>query len=217
MKKIKILIADDHVLIREALKAMLETETDIEIVGEAGNGREAVDKAIQLRPDVVMMDISMPLMDGLTATYQIKQAAENIQVLVLTGHDNEEYLFQLLQAGGSGYVLKQANTAELIAAIHAAHRGEVFLYPSVAKTFITNYLQLVQQGDNPSNADLLTPREQEILKLIAEGYTNQEIAKLIHRSIKTVQAHRANLMEKLKLHDRTELVRYAIRKGLIEP
>lgn len=216
MDKIKIFIADDHVLVREGIKAMLETQPDIEAIGEAGDGREAVEKVLQLCPDVVLMDISMPLMDGIIATRQIKKANSRIQVLVLTGYDNEENLFQLLQAGGSGYVLKQASIDELMNAIRAAHRGEVFLYPSLAKMLITDYLQRVREGAPVSKTDNLTPREQEILKLIAEGYTNKEIAELIHRSVKTVQAHRARLMEKLNLHDRTEIVRYAIRKGLIE-
>ena len=155
-------------------------------------------------------------MDGIIATRQIKKANSRIQVLVLTGYDNEENLFQLLQAGGSGYVLKQASIDELINAIRAAHRGEVFLYPFLAKMLITDYLQRVWEGAPVSKTDNLTPQEQEILKLIAEGYTNKEIAELIHRSVKTVQAHRARLMEKLNLHDRAEIVRYAIRKGPIE-
>ncbi|MCZ6680720.1 MAG: response regulator transcription factor [Candidatus Poribacteria bacterium] len=217
MKKMKIFIADDHLLVREGIKALLQTQPDMEVVGEAGDGREAVEKVLQLRPDVVLMDITMPLMDGIIATHQIKQADSSIQVLVLTGHDNEEYLFHLLQVGGSGYVLKQANMDDLVTAIRAAHRGEVFLYPSVAKVLIADYLQRVQEGVSTPSTDALTLREQEILKLIAEGYTNKEIAQLIHRSIKTVQSHRAHLMEKLNLHDRTEIVRYAIRKGLIEP
>ena len=216
MDKIKVFIADDHVLVREGVRAMLQVQRDIEVIGEAGDGREAVEKVLELQPDVVLMDISMPLMDGIIATRQIKQAENDIQVLVLTGYDNEEHLFQLLQAGGSGYILKQANMDELTTAIRAAHRGDVFLYPSVTKALITDYLQRVQQGAPAYKTDTLTPREQEILKLIAEGYTNKEIASLIHRSIKTVQAHRASLMAKLHLHDRTEIVRYAIRKGLIE-
>ena len=216
MDKIKVFIADDHVLVREGVRAMLQVQRDIEVIGEAGDGREAVEKVLELKPDVVLMDISMPLMDGIIATRQIKQAENDIQVLVLTGYDNEEHLFQLLQAGGSGYILKQANMDELTAAIRAAYRGEVFLYPSVTKALITDYLQRVRKGSPAYKTDTLTPREQEILKLVAEGYTNKEIASLIHRSIKTVQAHRASLMDKLHLHDRTEIVRYAIRKGLIE-
>jgi len=217
MEKIKVLIVEDQTIVRQGIRAMLETRPDIHVVGEAADGREGVDRAMELQPHVVLMDISMPLMDGIIATTRIKQEDSSIQVLVLTGHDSEEHLFQLLKAGGSGYVLKYASIDELMQAIRAAHRGEVFLYPSMAKTLITDYLDRVQTGAAPQKTDNLTPREQEVLKLIAEGFTSREIADMLHRSIKTVQAHRSKLMEKLRLHDRTEIVRYAIRKGLIEP
>jgi DNA-binding NarL/FixJ family response regulator len=215
--KIRVLIADDHSLVRDGLEAMLQTQPDIDVIGQATDGKEAIEKAIQSKPDVVLMDIDMPLIDGLIATREIKQADERIQVLVLTAYDNEEFLFHLLEVGALGYVLKEANIEQLVTAIRAVHRGDVYLYPSMAKALVTELLQSKKGGNTKSPFDSLTVREREILKLIADGYTNQEIADLLHRSIKTIESHRTNLMKKLNLHDRIELVRYAIRKGLIKP
>ncbi|MBI5166450.1 MAG: response regulator transcription factor [candidate division NC10 bacterium] len=215
--KIRVLVADDHTIVREGIRALLQARDDIEIIGEAGDGREAVEKVRQLEPDVVLMDISMPGMDGLEATRQIKKENPKVRVLALTMHDNEEYLFQILRMGGSGYILKRATAAELVSAIKAVHRGEAFLYPSMAKTLVEDYLRRVEVGTEKSSYDGLTNREREILKLIAEGHTNQEIADILCLSVKTVQAHRSHIMEKLGMHDRSELVKYAIRRGLIEP
>jgi two-component system response regulator NreC len=216
MQKIRVLIADDHTMFREGIRSLLEAG-GIEVIAEATHGREAVQKANELEPDLVLMDIGMPIMDGIEATRQIKKENPEVQVLALTMHDNEEYLFQILKAGGSGYVVKKAAVSELILAIQAAYEGKCYLTPSVSRALVEDYLRRVKdEGVEPSYGSL-TNREREILKLIAEGYTNQEIADLLFLSIKTIQTHRAHLMEKLGFHDRTELVKYALRKGLIEP
>lgn len=215
MDKINVLLADDHTILREGIHLLLESQGDIQVVGEASDGREAVALAHRLCPDVVLMDISMPLMNGLEATQQIKRDCPRVNVLVLTMHDNEEYVAQILRAGASGYVLKRTAGTELVTAIRAVHRGEAFLYPSVAKQVIGGYLRHTQAGQSTATA-VLTPREKEILKLIAEGYTNRQMATLLCLSIKTVETHRANLMQKLGLHDRVELVKYAIRVGIVE-
>ena len=216
MDKIRVLIADDHTLFREGIRSILETR-GIEIVAEAEDGSEAVQKVKELVPDVVLIDISMPIMDGIEATLQIKKNQPRVQVLALTMHDNEEYLLQILKAGGSGYVVKRAAVDELILAIEAAYSGKCYLSPSVSKSLIEDYLRHIKDEDIDPRYSSLTHREREILKLIAEGYTNQGIADLLFLNIKTIQTHRAHLMEKLGLHDRTELVKYALRKGLIEP
>lgn len=217
MKKIRVLIADDHTIVREGIRMILTAQPDIEVVGEAANGQEAIDLTRKLRPDVVVMDISMPGVSGINATKAIKAEMPEVNVLALTMHEDETYVFQLLKAGASGYVLKRGAASDLVNAVRAASKGEAFLYPSVAKAVVQDYLQRVEAGEERERWDGLTQREREILKLIAEGYTNQEIAQKLYISVKTVQTHRAHILEKLGLHDRTELVRYAIRKGLIEP
>lgn len=217
MKKIRVLIADDHTIVREGIRMILTSQPDIEVVGEAANGQEAIDLTRKLRPDVVVMDISMPGVSGIHATKTIKAEMPEVNVLALTMHEDETYVFQLLKAGASGYVLKRGAASDLVNAVRAASKGEAFLYPSVAKAVVQDYLQRVEAGEERERWDGLTQREREILKLIAEGYTNQEIAQKLYISVKTVQTHRAHILEKLGLHDRTELVRYAIRKGLIEP
>jgi two-component system response regulator NreC len=217
LKKIRVLIADDHTIVREGIRMILTAQPDIEVVGEAANGQEAIDLTRKLRPDVVVMDISMPGVSGINATKAIKAEMPEVNVLALTMHEDETYVFQLLKAGASGYVLKRGAASDLVNAVRAASKGEAFLYPSVAKAVVQDYLQRVEAGEERERWDGLTQREREILKLIAEGYTNQEIAQKLYISVKTVQTHRAHILEKLGLHDRTELVRYAIRKGLIEP
>lgn len=217
MKKIRVLIADDHTIVREGIRMILSAQPDIEVVGEAANGQEAIDLTRKLRPDVVVMDISMPGVSGINATKAIKAEMPEVNVLALTMHEDETYVFQLLKAGASGYVLKRGAASDLVNAVRAASKGEAFLYPSVAKAVVQDYLQRVEAGEERERWDGLTQREREILKLIAEGYTNREIAQKLYISVKTVQTHRAHILEKLGLHDRTELVRYAIRKGLIEP
>ena len=216
-RKIWVLLADDHAIVREGVKRILMAEPDLEVVGEAEDGVQAVEQAKQLKPDVAVLDISMPRMNGIEATKQIKAALPDIHTLALTMHADDSYVFQLLKAGASGYVLKRAAATDLVQAIRAARRGEAFLYPSVAKAVVADYLKRVEAGEGRETYDGLTDREKEILTFVAEGATNQEIAQKLYISVKTVQTHRAHIMEKLNLHDRTMLVRYAIRKGLIEP
>jgi two-component system response regulator NreC len=215
--KIRVLLADDHGIVRQGVKMILSNEPDIEVVGEAEDGLQAVEMAKRLKPDVAVLDISMPGINGIEATRQIKAALPSVQTLALTMHADDTYVFQLLKAGGSGYVLKRAAATDLVQAVHAARRGEAFLYPAVAKAVVADYLKRLQSGEGRESYDGLTEREREILTLVAEGTTNQEISQKLYISVKTVQTHRTHIMEKLNLHDRTMLVRYAIRKGLIEP
>lgn len=216
MPKIKVLVVDDHAIVREGVRMILAKEPDLEVVGEASDGQEALERAKQLQPDVVVMDISMPGMGGIEATQTLRTTLPAVQVLALTMHEDETYVFQLLRAGAAGYVLKRAAAQDLVAAVRAAARGEAFLYPSIARKVVEDYLKRVESGEERERYDGLTAREKEILTLIASGSSNQQIAEKLFISIKTVQTHRAHILEKLGLHDRTELVRYAIRKGLIE-
>ncbi len=216
MARTKVLIADDHAIVREGVRMILAKEPDIEVVGEAEDGRQALDLVDQRRPNVVIMDLSMPGMGGIEATKKVKEQHPDVNVLALTMHEDESYVFQLLRAGASGYVLKRAAAQDLVQAVRAAAKGEAFLYPSVARKVVEDYLKRVEAGEERERYDGLTEREREILTLIAQGLSNQHIAEKLYISIKTVQTHRAHILEKLGLHDRTELVRYAIRKGLIE-
>jgi len=216
MNKIRVFLADDHLILREGIRSLLGKVPDIEIVGEAGEGGEAVDKVGQLVPDVVLMDITMPGMSGLEATKQIKQKYPQVKVLILTIHETNQYLSQMLQAGASGYVVKTTAASELISAIRAVHQGDVYLYPSITRMLVEDYLQRVEGGEERISYEGLTNREREILMYIAEDKKNKEIADLLGISVRTVQAHRTNLMDKLGAHDRTELVKYAISKGIID-
>lgn len=214
MSRIRVLIAEDHAVVREGLRLILASQPDMEVVGEAGDGAEALAQAARLRPDIVLMDITMPGLSGLEATRRLKARHPGVGVLVLTMHEGEEYLFQLLHAGASGYLLKESASDELLAAIRAVHRGGVYLHPTMAAKLMADFLK------HPERARLyggLTPREREVLKLLAAGHTYQEVGAALGISVNTVQAHRANIMAKLDLHDRTELITYAVRKGLIRP
>ncbi len=209
-------MVDDHEIVRAGLRMLLQTQPDIEIVAEADNGHDAVARARELQPDVVLMDISLPDLDGFEATQQIKHAFPKTAVLALTMHESDEYFFKMLQAGASGYVPKKAAPTDLVTAIRTVYEGGVFLYPSLAKSLVRDYMSRATESDEHAALDGLTEREQVVLKLIADGLTNQEIADQLTISVKTVERHRANIMGKLNLHSRTELVKYAIRKGLID-
>jgi two-component system response regulator NreC len=211
--KIRVLIADDHTIFRSGLNLLLSSEVDLEVVGEAKDGTAAVEMAASLHPNVVLMDVGMPGLNGLDATRQIRARLPEVNVLVLTMHRSDEYFFQMLEAGAAGYILKGAETNELINAVRAVARGDVFLYPSMARRLVQEYLS--QSQSQGSGAAHLTEREREILKLIAEGFSNGEIADRLVISPSTVHSHRANLMRKLELGSRHELVQYARQKGLI--
>lgn len=216
MGKIRIMLVDDHAIVRAGLRMLLQAQTDMEIVGEVEEGRAALAKAKELNPDIVLMDISLPDMDGFEVTRQLKRSLPNISILALTMHESDEYFFKMLHAGASGYVPKKAAPTDLVSAIRIVHEGGMFLYPSVAKALVHDYLGRVEEGGERESYDGLTDREQEVLTLIADGLSNQEIADKLTISVKTVERHRANIMGKLNLHSRTELVKYAIRKGLID-
>jgi two-component system, NarL family, response regulator NreC len=215
MNKVRILLADDHTILRDGIRSLLEDEPDMQVIGEAEDGRSAVKLACQLKPDVVLMDIAMPLLNGLEATRQIKHDCPQVKVLILTMHENEEYIRQVLASGAMGYILKDAAARELLDAIRAVQHGEAVLSPAITRLVIENYLRWGDlQSENPSNG--LSPREREVLQLIAEGYSNKQIAEILCISIKTVQAHRMNLMSKLDLHDRADLIKYAIQRKIID-
>ena len=211
----RVMIADDHLIMREGLRALLESHEGIEVIGEATNGQEAIDQVGPLKPDIILMDISMPVMNGLEATRAIKKANPEVKILILTMHEGETYFFNILEAGASGYFIKGGSASDLVTALQVVHNGNVFLYPSMAKKLLVDYLQRAETGLDRENLNGLTPREQEVLKLVAEGYNNQEIGTQLSLSPATVQTHRSNIMGKLNLHRRTELTKYAIKHGLI--
>ncbi|MBI4186862.1 MAG: response regulator transcription factor [Chloroflexi bacterium] len=215
MSKIRVLIADDHAIVREGLRTLLQAQTDIEVVGEAINGEDAVSKAKETQPDIVLMDITMPGMNGLEATQHIKRSNPVVKVLALTMHEGDEYFFKILEAGASGYFIKGGYSSELVSALRSVYQGDVFIYPSMTKKLLSDYLQRVKVGHDTESYDGLTGREREVLKLIAEGYTSQEIADRLTLSVATVQTHRAHIMAKLSLRSPAELIKYAIRRGFI--
>ena len=214
--KTRILLADDHAMVRRGLRMVLDAEPDLEVIDEASDGAEAVDRIVNGDVDLAILDVTMPRMTGLQAARELRRRGSATKVLVLSMHDNEQYLYEALKAGAAGYVLKSAAHKDLVEACRAAMRGEPFLYPGAITALIKDFLTHAHEGgrgrENP-----LTPREEEVTKLIAEGHTSKEIAGLLVLSEKTVERHRANILEKLGLRDRVDLTRYAIRRGLIEP
>jgi len=216
MRCIRVLLVDDHVLVREGIRSLLQLHSDIDVVGEASDGREAIQKTRELDPDVVVMDISMPSMGGTEATRQIVKENPATRIVVLSRHDNLSYARSLLQAGASGYVPKKAVSTELAVAIRAVYTGDMFLYPSIAKAVAKDYVQLVQSQHKTDAYERLTEREKEILKLLAEGYSSRQIADQLYLSVKTVLNHRRNIMEKLGVENPAQLIKFAIKIGLVD-
>jgi DNA-binding NarL/FixJ family response regulator len=214
--KTRILLADDHAVVRHGLRMVLEAQPDLEVVAEAGDGAEAVKLGLRDDVDLAVIDITMPRMTGLAAARELHRRRAQLRILMLSMHENERYLYEALKAGASGYVVKSVADRDLVEACRAAMRGERFLYPGAMTPLIADFLHRARQ-DIPLREDPLTPREREVVKLVAEGYTNKQIAETLVISEKTVERHRANILEKLGMRDRVELTRYAIRHGLIEP
>lgn len=215
MKPIRVILAEDHTIVRKGLRALLENASDIEVVAEAANGRSALDEVAAKRPDVVVMDITMPLLNGLEATRQLKERYPDIKVVILTMHSDEEYVFQSLRAGVDGYLIKETAPLDLVKAIRAAHRGDSFLSPNISKKVMVEYIRQADKGFVPSSLGRLTKREREVLQLVAEGMSMGEIAGLLQISDKTARVHRSNLMLKLDLHNTAQLTLYAVRHGVI--
>lgn len=212
MSKIKILIVDDHAMLRDGIRALLSLHDDFEIVGEAREGKESIEKARECSPDVILMDLAMPGMDGLEATRHIRKENPATRVLALTQHEDREYILSAISAGVTGYIPKRALSSELMTAIRAVHRGETFLSSSAAGALVESYLQRNERDPY----DRLTPRERQILKLVTAGHTSRMVGDKLHISFRTVQAHRVKIAKKLGLHDLTRLTKYALRKGLLE-
>lgn len=216
-KKIRLMLVDDHDMVRAGLRALLRGHSEMEVVGEAADGEQAISLAKTLAPDVVLMDIALPGINGIEATRRIRAENPGVQVLVVTAHDSPEYFFELMKAEAVGYVLKEATPDDLYTAIRAAHRGQAYFYPSIARYLLNDYLRRVRSGhEDRVHYDGLTDREREILRLIANGHSNREIAEMLVISVNTAEAHRGHIMQKLNLHTRAELVRYAIKSGLID-
>ena len=216
MSRTRLLLVDDHQVVRAGLRMLLEAEPDMEIVGEVGSGEDALQAVQTLQPDVVLMDIAMPGMGGIESTRRIKEAHPDTAVLALTMHEDEQHFFEMLNAGAAGYLPKRAAPDDLVSAIRVVGRGEVFLYPTLARVLVRQHLQHAEGARGGAETpQLLTPREIEVLTWIAEGSANREIAEMLCISIKTVDRHRENILQKLNLHNRVELVKYAIEKGLI--
>lgn len=214
-ESVRILVVDDHTIVRQGLKALLEAQPGFQVIGEADNGREAVKKAQELSPDVVIMDIAMPILNGLEATRQIKRVLPDTKVIALTMYNDEEYVFQILKSGASGYLIKETAAIELINAIRSIKMGNPFFSPAISRKIMESYLREDTEKKPKGESDKLTNREKEVLQLIAEGYTNNEIGNLMNISVKTVETHRAHIMSKLDIHDVAGLIKYAIKKGLV--
>jgi two-component system, NarL family, response regulator NreC len=215
MRKTRVLLADDHQLMRSGVRLMLEREPDITVVGEAGDGREAVALAKTLKPEVVVMDIGMPNLNGIEAALQMTQHNPELAVVMLSMHSDESYVLRALKAGARGYLLKDSAEADLIKAVHVVAGGKSFFSPAVSKVLLDDYVRKLKRSGAEDAYDLLTPREREILQLIAEGKSNKDVANLLNLSVYTVESHRSNLMEKLNLKGVPELILYAVRKGII--
>ena len=211
----RILIADDHAIVRSGLRKILDSKPDLEVVAEAEDGAEAVDKALKEDVDLAILDVSMPRMTGIQATAELHKRKPELKTLILSMHDSEQFLFEALKAGASGYVLKSGADTDIVDACRAAMRGDSYLYPSAVATLVRDYVERGGRGEE--EFDVLTPRELEVLKLIAEAHTSKDIAQALFISVKTVERHRQNILDKLGMRDRVELTRYAIRRGLIQP
>jgi DNA-binding NarL/FixJ family response regulator len=211
----RILIADDHAIVRSGLRKVLDAKADLEVVAEAEDGAEAVEKALEGDVDLVILDVSMPRMTGIQAAAELHRRRPELKTLMLSMHDSEQFLFEALKAGASGYVLKSGADTDIVEAVRAAMRGDSYLYPSAITSLVRDYVEHGGRGEE--EFDVLTPRELEVLKLIAEAYTSKQIADALFISIKTVDRHRQNILDKLGMRDRVELTRYAIRRGLIQP
>jgi len=215
MQKIRVLVVDDHAIIRDGICALLALTGDIEAVGVAANGRDALEMVTKLSPDIVLIDIVMPLMDGLEATHRIHKKFPETKVIILTQYEDREYVLPVIEAGASGFVSKTAASSELISAIRSVYHGNSFLSPSIARLLVEDYRQIASVGKNKDTSEQLTDREREILKLLAEGHSTREIAQMLVISPKTVERHKTNLMAKLDIHNRLDLFKYALRKGII--
>jgi len=215
VEKIKVLVVDDHTVVRDGICALLALAPDIEVVGEAGDGREALEKLRALSADVVLMDVAMPMMGGLETTRRIRKEFPSTKVLVLTQYADKEYVFPVIEAGANGFISKTAASSEIATGIRSVYRGDSFLSPAIAKLLVENYQQLSGSRESSDPYNQLTDREREVLKLLAEGHTNQEIADILLISPKTVDGYKTSLMDKLDIHNRIDLVKYALRKGII--
>ncbi|MBP1695098.1 MAG: TRAP-type C4-dicarboxylate transporter, periplasmic solute-binding protein [Deltaproteobacteria bacterium] len=214
MKKIRVLLAEDHTIVRQGIAALLGAESDMEVVGEASNGLEAIELAKKLSPEVILMDIGMRQLNGLEATREIKRQFPSMKILVLTMYENEEWIFQILKAGASGYLIKDSAMTDLTSALRVVYQGDSYLSPSISKMVIEEYIRKAESGEKKGVEDLLSGREREILQLIAEGNSVPQISSLLCISKKTVEAHKTHIMEKLNIHDKVGLIKYAIRSGL---
>lgn len=216
VKKIRILIADDHAVVRAGIRLLLDSQPDMEVVGEAESGQRCLAQVQELKPDVVLMDISMPDMGGIEATQIIMKTFPGTRILALTMHEDARYFFQMLKGGALGYVLKGADPSELLSAIRAVHQDKAYIIPSLARRLLDDYLERLKAGEEKDSYSALTNREREVLKQIGEGYTSREIGEMLFLSVNTIERHRTNIMDKLGMHNKSQLIRFAIRKGLVK-